>query len=435
MQLKNKKIGVWGLGLVGQAAMRFLSHQRAQLSIWDQKQLPKTIADMAHQLGVTYQPNQAIQAFLADNELIMPSPGIDVRPYSQYHSKIICELDLFAHFFNKPVIAITGTIGKTTVTTLLSQALQKAGKRVLTGGNIGTPLLDLIDQQKNADLAVIELSSFQLEYSTFFAPDLAIWTNFYPNHLDRHSTPEEYFNAKLKLTSYQKADQHLLLPHNMTPSVATKSKAHILSTSTNTANANYYLSKNSIYKNDKKLIELPEKQTTFTENIITICAALDIMGINPTPSLLTTNNTPPELEHRLEYVATRNGITFYNDSKSTITESTMAAIQRLQSHSLILLLGGLSKGVNRESFIAHLPQHVRHVTCFGKEAESLHHLCKLYKQASSSCKTLEEAIATSLRYAHVGNTILLSPGGSSFDLFSNYKERGKRFKELVLLGE
>lgn len=212
--IHNKKIGIWGFGVVGKAAVNFLRNHTTTLSVMDKKILSAEERTFFAHTAIHFvqQTPAVIESFLQNNDLILVSPGIDLRPYVHHQHKCISELDLFSHFFKKPIIAITGTIGKTSTTSLLSSLLGNAGKRVALGGNIGTGMLELISQQEQVDCAVLELSSFQLEYSKTTAPDFVIWTNFYPNHLDRHSTVPDYFSAKMKSVAYQHANQQALLP-------------------------------------------------------------------------------------------------------------------------------------------------------------------------------------------------------------------------------
>ncbi len=158
--------------------------------------------------------------FLEYNDYIIASPGIDLRPYQSYEHKFVTEIDLFCQDWQKPLITITGTVGKTSTTHLLSELLKLAGLRVATGGNIGTGMLDLLNEQTSSDCAVLELSSFQLEYAQHCTPDLAIITNIYPNHLDRHGTYDEYTRAKLRSIQLQTPQQKTLIPLSLYETVA-----------------------------------------------------------------------------------------------------------------------------------------------------------------------------------------------------------------------
>ncbi len=205
---KNKIIGIWGLGKVGRSTAEFFHAQGAIIIGMDQKQV------MHPHLNTFY--NEAEKdIFFSHADHIISSPGIDIRPYyQQFKTKWITELDLFYQHWKRPIIAITGSVGKTTVTHLLGQLLSRYKLRVAVCGNIGTPMLDMISFSDLYDIAVMEVSSFQLEYSTSFAPQIAIWTNFAPNHLDRH-TLEEYFFSKAKICAFQNSNQTAIIPYEV----------------------------------------------------------------------------------------------------------------------------------------------------------------------------------------------------------------------------
>ena len=400
MDLKNKTIGIWGYGRVGQAAAQFLLEQNARVIVYDDK--PVQIADTS----ITIAPT--LEAFFDQACYLLPIPGVDVRPYrSMYQGNWLSELDLFQYFFHKPIIATTGSVGKTTVTYLLTHALKQAGWHVEAAGNIGTPALSMINQQKNLDAIILEVSSFQLEYAQAFAPDLALWTNFYPNHLDRHATMEDYFAAKYNIIQNQKSDQTALLPRTLAPDI-------------------YALSpKSTLCFFDTK--EKPDQAGHgFAVNWLIVEKALSLLGVAQQPL-----SAIQPIEHRLEHIAVIKGVVFYNDSKSTIPASTLAAVKNVTAKRIMLFLGGLSKGIDRTPLIAQLANKSIHVFCFGKEAEQLHAICAVNSIPSSSSANLDDAFALCVQTAGSGDCVLFSPAGSSFDLFENYEKRGEKFKQLV----
>ena len=198
MDIKNTLIGIWGFGRVGQAAARFFTAHNISFLVWDDA---LTIPHSA----------KSLDELLNTCDAILPSPGIDINPYLD-QATWLNELDIFGHYFHKKIIAITGTVGKTTITTMITESLKNAGWRAIAAGNIGVPCFDIIEKQNELDVVVLEVSSFQLEHCKTFTPDLAIWTNFFPNHIDRHKTIDNYFNAKLNLLVRQTKNQHAILP-------------------------------------------------------------------------------------------------------------------------------------------------------------------------------------------------------------------------------
>ena len=434
----NKKIGIWGLGIVGQSALRFFSDKGAQCTVFDQKK------DNPKELG----------QFLESNEYTLPSPGIDLRPYAAYKHKFLAEADIFGQFWHKPIIGITGSVGKTTVTILMAQVMEAAGYKVAVGGNIGIGMLDLIAEQESYDYAILELSSFQLELCKSFAPDLAIWTNFYPNHLDRHGNMDDYFKAKMNILRHAKqglvgegAWKKVKRVPRYNPSRITRDELikngskHVRSKLGSNENklikihpewpAEQIVSRDLIKIIDKFIpSDLRSKlyRGTHPQNWQTIIQALELLKI-PFPDISKINFKLPE--HRLEKVATINGITFWNDSKATIAEATLAAVDQLAKKPIILLLGGISKGVDRRPLISELIGRVKHIIAFGDERNEIMDLCNQEALPCISCPTLQTALDEAIKEADQGYQILLSPGGTSFDLFTNYQTRGKQFKKLL----
>ena len=378
--------------------------------------------------------------FFAHCDLILPSPGIDLAPFPQIHQKMYTEVDLFAQHWHKPIIAVTGTMGKTSIVQLLAQLLATAGMRVGLAGNVGTSMLTLIDQQHELDWALLELSSFQLEWAQQFAPDLAIITNVHPNHLDRHKTFDAYLQAKLQIVAHQRPDQRALLPHDMHQLISGRTTAKIFwhTPEQATCQPAYTVDDSHIihctgstHKPLLPCVQLPP--ISFIHNWLIIAATLDLLGIELAPLLAKQ----PHLQidaHRLEQVATIDGVAFYNDSKATIPHATVAAVAQLaQFKKIILLLGGLDKGVDRTPLIQELAHtgRIAHVAAFGAQAQEIARLCTQAKLPCSAHATLEDAFARCTKKEPPGECVLLSPGGASFDLFKNYEERGRRFCELV----
>lgn len=439
--ITGKIVGIWGYGTTGRSLLAFCSRLNpASLHLFDAKPLaPDSTNNLALQGITTYAPD-AFDLFAKTCDIILPSPGIDLRPYPHLQQRIIPELALFHEHWKRPYVGITGTIGKTSVTHLLTQSLKQDGVAAYEGGNIGKGMLDLIDHTEENAHAILELSSFHLEHASP-QPDLAIITNIYQNHLDRHDSFDAYICAKLRIIAQQTTAQRALLPLALAPLVRshypTRSYAWFSATPRPTTtlpegDCLYMLEDNEVirYQNGERVYRgsLPEPLISFAENWLIIMAARDLLGYEPTCTI-TTGITVPE--HRLAPIKTYRGITFYNDSKSTIPEATIAALERLYPASIVLFLGGLSKGVDRSSLPARVAPFVRTIICFGAEADQLHAWCSAQGITSYAYATLEEAFAGYLRLAQEGDQVLLSPSGSSFDLFKDYKARGARFVELV----
>ena len=400
MKIKDSVVGIWGYGLVGESAAHFLASQGAKIVIFDDKKALKQ--------GPFFSVPSLERLFIAD--YILPSPGVDTRPHrSTYPGQWLSELDLFQRFFSKKIIAITGSVGKTTITHQLTHLLKQAGWRVEAAGNIGVPCLELISRQSELDAVVLEVSSFQLEWCQSFAPDLALWTNFYPNHLDRHGSMDQYFSAKYNLIKHQRSGQQAIAPIEIAKKIQDlhpRSIVHSFDPShASSLNLGGFPANNALLEK--------------TLSILNVCS----QKIDPLPAL----------EHRLEKVATINGITFYNDSKSTTPASTLAAVEQLEQKKsrILLFLGGLSKGIDRTDLIRKLKHKNILVLCFGAEAAGLFHLCRSAQMTAFQAQSLKEAFNLAMPLLKPESVALLSPAGSSFDEFKNYEDRGRFFKELI----
>jgi len=454
--INNKKIGIWGFGVTGQSILRYLHRLQipCAITILEQKELSTDLVSLITQQNAQLFSGTDPVPFIEQQDIIIPSPGVNLEHYHAYKNKFIAEVDLYQTACQQQstipkTIAITGSVGKTSITHLLGQLLSSA----TVGGNIGTGMLDML--ARPSDLHIIELSSFQLEQSKQFAPDLAIITNLYPNHLDRHKTVDNYFHAKYNLLAHQTTEQIALMPLSLFERVHAAPK---------TQSIKYFFCMHEVPNNSplgdkdmlfciqdgtivwqkngqtKKLIALDQlPDISLQENWLIICSVLYLLNI-PLISLQKCRHNLKLLKDRLEKVATINQIDFYNDSKSTTNQSTIAAINALQCKSnkpIHLFLGGLSKGVDRTPLIQEiknkcLKNQITHVYCFGKEATTLSKLCADFAIKNSAYATLEDAFTASVHNVQPGDQVLLSPGGASYDLFKNYEERGEIFRQLVL---
>lgn len=451
MELAGKKIGIWGYGIVGKTATTYLHGKTAALTICDKKELNQAEQHTLSEQQISFCTEQHLHRFLEAHDYIIPSPGIDLRPYGQFAHKWMSELDLFATAWHKKIIAITGSVGKTTVTHLIGLLLKQAGIRATVGGNIGTGMLALIDQQEAIDYAVLELSSWQLERNALFAPDIAIWTTFTENHLDRHGTMQNYFDAKYQIMAHQNEQQIAIIPLDLMPMIYEKNpKVRCIFFCEKTQQESYSalrlreqdllfyfhdgaLHAASTVKTQRIVNNIALPDYSFAHNWIAISAILHVLSLpfNLINEFDTTQCVQP---HRLELLGTFNGITVYNDSKSTTTLSTIASVNKFAGTGkrIHLILGGLSKGVDRTPLIAALKDKVTAIYCFGKEAHELKKMCDDYTVSSLTCDTLEEVVNATIKNCQPGDILLFSPAGSSYDLFKDYVDRGDQFKRLIL---
>ncbi len=412
---KNKKVGIWGFGTVGKSALSFLSPLECQISVIDAKEPDALQEALLKGHNARFVPETLLPQFLEMNDYIIASPGVNLTPWADFKHKFISEIDLFASLVKKPTIAVTGSIGKTTLVHVLTHLLTEYGQKALAAGNIGYPLLDALSVQHEYDVLVLELSSFQLEHNTHFAPDLALVTNIFPNHLDRHVTMEEYITAKGKLLALQTEEQAAIVPLDFIdefwPFVNSQKMV--------------WLGNQNDLNIDKELYDI-----TCAQNWNMILAALESWKIDPV-DLTQKMKSMPRLPHRIEPAGIHNGIRFYNDSKSTIAQATLNAVNQFKGNDIILFLGGIGKGVDRSDLIKELAETVKEIICFGKEAETLHTQCVAEDIKSSCHPTLETAFEHCIKNAVSGDVVLFSPSGASYDLFEHYEARGNQFKKLV----
>ncbi len=444
-------IGIWGYGKVGKAlANYYLETSTAKIFIMDQNHVNINELNKFNNRVFTCTENQK-DFFFRESSIIFVSPGIDITNYYQtFKKKIFFELDLFYTLWKKWIIAITGSNGKTSITYFLHELLKKHNVAATIGGNIGIPTIELMKEKNTSACAVLEVSSFQLEYTKHFTPDFALITNLSENHLDRHKTMDAYFHAKYALIAHQQSHQKALIPLSLYSLVIQKKPKSQISVFCAYPNQKNYedliLMSNHrhcfVMNKNKFLIlsqghvikdfDLPEQKQTFDENILILLSALFLLGYNTEQTISYLKDLKP-LEHRLEFVACKQGIYFYNDSKSTTMHSTIAAINQCNNKNIFLILGGLSKGVNRKPFFEIIKDKVSFISCFGKEAQELGLFCNAHSISHSTHEQLSDAFETIVKEAQkIKNSIILfSPAGSSYDLFNDYQERGRAFKNLV----
>lgn len=430
ISIKNKKVGIWGLGIVGTSVLKYAQQFTKRIQILDQKENST--------FPIIVQTPETIRSFLEHNDIIFPSPGISLLDYKEYQHKFVHELDIFSSEFTGKTVAITGTLGKTTITSFIQQCTPNS----VAAGNIGFAMLDVLSRKPQPTTTVLELSSYQLQYTKTFAPDIAIWTNFYPNHLDHHASIEEYFLAKCNIFAHQKPNQYALIPTDLinpiTKKIPIRSQIYafgIRKPETISFPTFYIDQNNLVLHTDQQEIlifnnvnQLPN--TTFLQNWVAILACLHLnnIDIQAVEKELKNLQVP---EHRVEFVKKIHNVAVYNDSKSTVWQATQSAIERFPNQRIALFLGGLSKGTDRTPLIEYLKTRKITVFSFGAEAEKLAMLCKKHGVGCVQAETLELALELFLKEHTQFDVLLFSPAGSSFDLFKNFQDRGNQFKKMI----
>jgi len=447
LELKNKKVLVVGLGKSGLAAALFLRRRGAQVTVSDVRSAEALAKDIPALLeeGIMVEAGGHGLLTFRRQDLIVVSPGVpletpELAQVKSFGLQVIGELELAAHFLKGQIAAITGSNGKTTTTTLLGEILKAAGLHTLVGGNIGVPVIALIDESTDDSWSVLEVSSFQLESTDQFHPRIAVILNITPDHLDRHGTFENYARTKERIFAAQTGEDFLVLnaDNPAAEAAATRAKSPVYWFSVERPVPRgawlqegavvYRASENAATETVMPLSGITLKGTHNIENVLAAVVAARLAGAPPEAIRSAVENFHA-VEHRLEFVATVNGVEFYNDSKATNVDATAKAIAAF-SKGIHLILGGKDKNSDYTELSQLLRERVCAVYTIGSAAAKIEsHLrgvLPIY-----SCVTLDKAVSAATAAAKPGEVVLLAPACSSFDQFESYEHRGRVFKELV----
>jgi UDP-N-acetylmuramoylalanine--D-glutamate ligase len=447
MDLKGKKVLVVGLGKSGLAAALFLRHRGALVTVSDVRSAEALAKDIPALLseGIMVEAGGHGLLTFRRQDLIVVSPGVpldtpELVQVKSFGLPVIGELELAARFLKGKILSITGSNGKTTTTALVGEILQGAGLSTLVGGNIGVPVISLIDESTDQTWSVLEVSSFQLESTVEFRPAISVILNITPDHLDRHGSLENYVLAKERIFAAQTSDDFLVLnaDNTLAAAAAARSAAQVYWFSVEHPVAQgawleegqvvYRSVRNAATEKVMPLSGIPLKGAHNVENVLAAVVASRLAGASADAVRAGIENFRA-VEHRLEYVATRNGIEFYNDSKATNVDATAKAIAAFSS-GIHLILGGKDKNSDYTQLAQLLRERVTAVYTIGSAAAKIE--SELRGVVSlHSCETLENAVQAATAAARSGEVVLLAPACSSFDQFESYEHRGRVFKQLV----
>ena len=441
MQLGMGKTIVIGMGRTGIAAANFLAAQKIPVTLIDAK--PRTeLEEAIRALDPAVHTSFGHSEPPADAERIILSPGVDIHaPFLQEAQKrgveIISEVELASRFTKTPVIAVTGTNGKSTVTTLIGNILKRAGKKIAVGGNLGAPFIRLL-REEPVDYFVLEISTFQLEGVKTFHPRLAMILNITPDHLDRHKTFEEYAALKGEIASCQTKEDALILnsdDKNALDQGKNKSSRKFCFSMSHEVEEGAFLRNDIIVSrfngNDKNLMSVRELKPAMqcqVENALAAVAVTALLG-TPPDDITGAIREFPGLEHRIEWVRTVRGIDFVNDSKGTNVGSVNKSLTSF-FRPVILIAGGKDKGGDFRSLKLIFKEKVKHLVLIGETKNKFRQILNgsfSYEDAED----MEDAVTRAVEKAQPGDVVLLSPGCASFDMFKDYVERGNRFKDIV----
>ncbi|MFH1874276.1 MAG: UDP-N-acetylmuramoyl-L-alanine--D-glutamate ligase [Pseudomonadota bacterium] len=453
--LKNKKVLIIGLARSGLAAARFAAERGAKVIVSDskpEKQLKEQV-QFLKDLNLEFSLGKNDQSLMTKADLIVASPGVplNLAGLDQARAKgipIVSEMELALNEINKPIIAITGTNGKTTTTSLIGHVLHQSGLKVCVAGNIGQALSGMVKEANAADWVVLEVSSFQLETTPSLAPQIAILLNVTADHLDRHGNLEKYLQAKLKIFANLKPNGFGVYNAEIAcqPSVACHSRESgdptlDLCLRRDDKHRNYiaFNAKNDFQQGNliTRIKEYGEKSWSLAEvnlfgahnyeNLLAAIIASQLVGLED-QTIAQGLKTFKGLPHRLELVGEQNGVRYFNDSKGTNVGATIAALENFQN--VILIAGGQGKGGDFLDLAAVISQRVKKMILIGETKQQIaEQLGKLTDTVFAD--NLEQAVKLAHHSAGNSDVVLLSPACASFDMFKDYVERGDVFKKEV----
>jgi len=446
IELKDKRISVIGLGLSGTEAAKLANYLGARVFASDPGTSEKVYShamDLMHSHHIASETGIHSDK-IYDADLWIISPGVPknsdiVKKAKNKNIPIIGEIEFASWFTNAPIIAVTGSNGKTTTSYILSDMLKSNEVDGILAGNMGIPfserVLSEIKEPKNNIAYILEISSFQMEFVKHFSPNIIIYTNISPDHLDRHESMEEYVNMKMAAMTNLKPNDLVIYNIDdkiLSETIPTKSN-QVKPFSIINKNTLFYLNEDNIYGPSKnKLIALKELGIPGKHNLYNFLAAATcshLMGISEN-HIIQTMRKFKGVEHRLEQVTLFNGIEFINDSKATNIQSVIVAIESFNK-PIILILGGYNKGANFRLLLPHIKSsHVRDVVSYG---EAGGHINTALGDAVRSVQVsdLNSAVKKAQSMATPGDIVLLSPGCASFDEFPNFEIRGNYFKSMI----
>jgi len=447
MELKNKRVLVVGLGKSGKSAALFLRDCGARVTVSDVRSAEALAGEIPALLdaGIMVETGGHGLLTFRRQDLIVVSPGVpydtpELKQVRAFGLPIIGELELAIRFLQGQVVAITGSNGKTTTTALLGKIFADSGVPTLVGGNIGTPVIDLIAQSTPQTVSVLEVSSFQLETVVEFRSHIAVVLNITQDHLDRHGTFENYAAMKARITAQQTAEDFFVLNAEDKPTqmLAARTRAQVFWFSGRRAikqgafvhgeSVVFLPRENAKPEPVMPLAQIPLKGAHNVENVLAAVCAARLGGV-AAESIRASVAGFKAVEHRLEFVATVRGVAFFNDSKATNVDATKKALEAFPG-GVHLILGGKDKNSDYTELADLIRARVKIVYTIGSAAEKIErHLAGVVKIVSAG--TLDSAVRQAAQLAVAGDVVLLAPACASFDQFTSYEHRGRVFKELV----
>ncbi len=444
VELRGKRVLVVGLARTGVATALFCAARGARVTATDSLAAGE-LAEAAAKLGsagvALELGGHRRESFLAA-DLIVPSPGVpfdqpDLLAARRNGVAVWSEIELAWRFLRGRLLAVTGSNGKTTTTALTGHILKTAGLPVLVGGNIGTPLISLVEDSRDDSISVVEVSSFQLEAIVAFRPDVSVYLNLTPDHIDRHGSLDSYAAAKARIFENQKREDAAVMNADdsaLARYAPSRPRVYWFSRKKEVARGAFVRGDDIVFCDgdaEARLAsraEIPLRGQHNLENVLAAATAACLVGAAPR-AIAEGVRTFPGVEHRLQFVAEIGGVQFYNDSKATNVDATEKALEAFPGN-LLVILGGKDKGSDYAPLRPLLAERARRAFLIGAAAD------KIAAQIGGAvpleqCGTLDRALHAAFEAAQPGDVVLLAPACASFDQFQNYEHRGRVFADLV----
>ncbi len=437
MNLENKNVLIFGFGNSGQSAFNFLTNKKANVFCYDDASI-NTVTQ-------NYVVKDLTKDFLKKIDLIVINPAVSIFHKQLCKARelkipIISEIQLGEIFIKNKVIAVTGTDGKSTTVSLINEILNTFSENnSLLAGNIGKPLTSVVENANNCEHTVLEVSSFMLEAMPFFKPHISAITNITPDHLNRHKNFKNYIKIKFNIFKNQNFKDFAVLNFDDKNVMKNAKRVHaqLFYFSLDKKVKGAYIKNQTIFFNngamsfevmpvcDVKLIGEHNLQ-----NVLCAICVCCLCGVGAESIRVAVRNFK-SLPHRIEYVAEKNGIKFFNDSKSTTIKSCLCAINCFKEN-IVLIMGGSSKNQNYDEFAKFLTENIKFIVLIGEEKEKIANALNKVKFKNYSFEeTLSSAVKKAIKESSFGGVVLLSPSTASFDMFKNFEERGNLFKSEV----